>query len=308
MTEPMHEVPDVSVIIVNWNRLDDTLKGLRYLRFQDDVWYEVVVVDNGSTDGSAERLLGEKGIKFIGLRSNVGPCEARNIGIENAKGRFVFFLDSDAILSKRKLARLVERMDQDPTIGILACRIVNGFTREIDQWIYSQPVMAFHRHEFDTYSFSAAGAIVRAQALRDAGPFWDRLFIYTEEVDLSIRILRAGFRIVYYPDVRVYHCPSQQGRKSEGEHLRLQIRNWIWIFYRYYPSVFRMAKIAVYIIVYIIKGIYAGHLGECLLGIREGLSNTEIIERFPDKLTWAEVRQIRALNHRTRINLGRSAH
>ena len=304
----MHEGPDVSVIIVNWNRLDDTLKGLRYLRFQDDVWYEVVVVDNGSTDGSVDRLRREHGIKFIGLRSNVGPCEARNIGIENARGRFIFFLDSDAILSKRKLARLVERMDRDPTIGILACRIVNGFTRETDQWIYSQPETAFHRHEFDTYSFSAAGAIVRAQALRDAGLFWDRLFIYTEEVDLSIRILRAGFRIVYYPDVRVYHCPSQQGRKSEGDHLRLQIRNWIWIFYRYYPSAFRMAKILLYIIIYIIKGINAGHLGECLLGIREGLSNTEIIERFPDKLTWAEVRQIRALNHRTRINLGRSAH
>ncbi len=303
----MHHVPDVSVIIVNWNRLDQTLKGLRYLRFQDDVRFEVVVVDNGSTDGSAEWLKQERGIRFIGLKSNVGACKARNIAIENATGRFIFFLDSDAILSKRKLARLIERMDQDPTIGILACRIVNGFTREIDQWIYSQPVLAFQRHEFETYSFSAAGAIVRAQALRDAGPFWDRLFIYTEEVDLSIRILRAGFRIVYYPDVRVYHCPSLQGRKSEGEHLRLQIRNWIWIFYRYYPSVLRMTKILIYISVYIMKGIYAGHLRDCLSGIREGLANTEIIERFPDKLTWTQVRQIGALNHRTRIRLGRSA-
>src|SRR5580704_14522143 len=134
MTEAMHEGPDVSVIIVNWNRVDETLKGIGYLRFQDDVWYEIVVVDNGSTDGSVERLKCERGITFVGLRSNVGPCEARNIGIENASGRFIFFLDSDAILSKRKLARLVERMDRDPTIGILACRIVNGFTRETDQW------------------------------------------------------------------------------------------------------------------------------------------------------------------------------
>jgi GT2 family glycosyltransferase len=143
------------------------------------VWFEVIVVDNGSTDLSAERLRREKGIKFIGLRSNVGSCKARNIGIENARGRFIFLLNSDAILSKRKLGRLVDRMDQDSTIGILACRIIDRFAREIDQWIYSQPVTDFQRHEFETYSFSAAGAIVRAQALRDAGLFWDRLFIYT---------------------------------------------------------------------------------------------------------------------------------
>ena len=187
----MREHVDVSIIIVTWNRLDEMLKNLRYLRFQGDVRFEVVVVDNGSTDGSAERLAQIEGVKFVGLEANVGPCEARNIGIAQAKGRYLLFLDSDAILSKWKLAWLVKRMDQDPTIGILTCRIINGFTRKIDQWIHSRPQSGFHRHEFETYSFSAAGAIVRRQALRDAGLFWEQLFIYTEEVDLSIRILRG---------------------------------------------------------------------------------------------------------------------
>lgn len=238
----VREEPDVSIVIVNWNRRDDVLKSLGYLRFQGQVHFEVIVVDNGSTDGSAERLREITGIKFIELKSNLGPCKARNVGIEHARGRYILFLDSDAVLSKWKLARLVERMDRDPTIGILACRIINGKTRGIDQWIYSEPETPGQRREFETYSFSAAGAIVRAQAVRDAGLFWDQLFIYNEEVDLSIRVMRIGYRIVYFPEVRVYHCPSTNGRHGASEYLRFQIRNWIWIFYRYYPSQFRARK------------------------------------------------------------------
>ena len=277
----MCEDLDVSIVIINWNRRDEVLKSVGYLRFQQQVRFEVVVVDNGSTDGSVEQLaqLGE--IKLIGLESNVGPCTARNIGIEHARGRYILFLDSDAVLSKWKLVRLVERMDQDPTIGILACRIINGFTRAIDQWIHSEPESIGHRLEFETYSFSAAGAIVRTQALRDAGLFWDQLFIYNEEVDLSIRVLRAGYRIVYSPQVRVYHSPSQNGRNKSGDYWRFQIRNWIWIFYRYYPSSFRVFKILLYICIYILKSLCNRHLRECCSGILQGLSKTEIIEPLP---------------------------
>ncbi len=297
---------DVSVIIINWNRVDDVLRTVAYLRFQDGVRFEVLVIDNGSSDGSPERLSQLSDVQFVGLESNVGPCAARNIAISRARGRYLFFLDSDAILSKQKLAQLVARMEEDPTIGVLACRIVNGSTRQLEQWIHSLPAADFQHREFETYSFSTAGALVRADALRDAGPFWDQLFIYAEEVDLSIRILRAGFRIVYYPHVRVYHCPSIRGRAAAGEYLRFQIRNWIWIFYRYYPFIPCVLKIMLYINIYIIKSLYAGCVKDCCRGIKEGISRTEIIDRFPDKLTWRQVRQIGALNNRTSIRLGRS--
>jgi GT2 family glycosyltransferase len=301
----MRDDLDISVVIINWNRLHEVLKSVSYLRFQPKLRLEVIVVDNGSTDGSAEQLAQVEGIKFIALESNLGPCRARNIGIEQARGRYILFLDSDAVLSKWKLARLVDRMDQDPTIGILACRIINGFTRRIDQWIHSEPESTGHRHEFETYSFSAAGALVRTQALDDAGPFWDQLFIYNEEVDLSIRVLRAGYRIVYFPQVRVYHFSSQNGRGASGDYWRFQIRNWIWIFYRYYPSGFRIGKIGTYISIYVIKSLCNHHLRDCWSGIRQGLSKTEIIEQFPDKLTPDELRRLSALNARKRIRLSR---
>jgi GT2 family glycosyltransferase len=300
-----NKIPDVSIVIVNWNRLDEVLKTLQYLNYQGGVHFEVVLVDNGSTDGSAERLARVEGIKFVGLGTNVGPCKARNIGIEHARGRYILFLDSDAILSKWSLPRLVERMDQDSTIGILACTIINGATRRLDGWIHIESSSTRRRHEFDTYSFSAAGAMVRLQALHDAGPFWDELFIYNEEVDLSIRVIRAGYRVVHYPKVRVYHFPSIHGRKEPGAYWRFQIRNWIWIFYRYYPSGSRLSKIISYIGVYILKAIFNHQVRACLSGILEGLTKTEIIDRYPDKLSPMEVRRIGALNVKTRFRLDR---
>ena len=232
----MRDSIDVSIVIVNWNRLDDVLTNLHYLMQQKGPRTEVVVVDNGSTDGSAERLSQLSGIRLIRLATNVGPALARNHGITSARGKYVVFLDSDAILSKSGLAKLVRRMESDPTIGIIGCRIVNSRTRKTDPWIHALPASTHELREFDTYSFSAAGAIARTGALQAAGLFWDELFIYNEEVDLSIRMLRAGYRILYSPLVRVYHRLSQDGRMATGVYWELQIRNWIWIFYRHYPK------------------------------------------------------------------------
>jgi GT2 family glycosyltransferase len=295
----------VSIIIVNWNRLDDVLTNLRFLRRQRGIRTEVVVVDNGSSDGSAERLARIGWIRLIRLAANVGPAEARNYGVGSAKGKYVVFLDSDAVLSKSALKKLVSRMESNPTIGIIGCRIVNSQTRKTDSWIHALPASSHEFQEFETYSFSAAGAIARTQALRAAGPFWNELFIYNEEVDLSIRVLRAGYRILYSPEARVYHRASQGGRIGGGAYWRLQIRNWIWIFYRYYPTRARLKKLYAYIMIYLLKGVLNRQLKDCLKGILEGLWHTEIIRRFPDKLTQEEVSRLYALNRRTRLKIGR---
>src|SRR5215468_242013 len=173
----------LSIVVVNWNRGAEVARLLQYLEDLDAPDLEIVVVDNGSTDGSAERLRRMKSVKFVGLPHNFGPAKARNIGVLRSSGKYVLFLDSDAVISRSGLARLVERMEGDPTIGIAGCRILDPASRKLDQWIYQYPSHTHERREFDTYSFSAAGAIVRREALRDAGLFWEDLFIYSEEVD-----------------------------------------------------------------------------------------------------------------------------
>jgi GT2 family glycosyltransferase len=200
---------------------------------------------------------------------------------------------------------LVARMDRDPTVGVLGCRIVNGFSRGLDQWIYAEPAETHERVEFETYSFSAAGAMARTDALREAGLFWKELFIYNEEVDLSIRVIRAGYKILYCPDVAVYHFPSARGRNGPDAYWRCQIRNWIWIFYRYYPAAERRRKVAMYSLIYMIKGLRNRQFRACLSGIMAGLRQTEIIGQYADKLSEEEIRRLAALNTRTRIRAGR---
>jgi GT2 family glycosyltransferase len=297
----MADTPLVSIVIVNWNRLDEVLRCLHYLNGQQGVRREVVVVDNGSTDGSVERLSQMGSIKFVEVGSNVGPAKARNIGVDRASGKYIFFLDSDAVLSKSALGRLVRRMESDPSVGIAGCRIINGYTRKLDQWFYQYSASTHELVEFDTYSFSAAGAMIRAEAIRDAGPFWDDLFIYNEEVDLSIRVIRAGYRIIYYPEARVYHTVSSNGRSGAATYWSFQIRNWIWIFYRYYSPFFCAVNIGEYIILYLIKSLLHGHLRACLSGIRAGLARSSIRRRFPEKLTREERSRIHSLSRRLNL-------
>ncbi len=299
--DPAH--PRVSVVIVNWNRIDDVLMNLRYLRKLHYPDVEMIVVDNGSTDGSVERLARLIDVRLVTLGYNAGPSAARNVGVEAATGKYVMLLDSDAVLSKRALTQLVERMEADPTIGIAGCRICNWHSRAIDQWIYAQAYRSHGDASFDTYSFSAAGALLRTDVLGRVGGFWERLFIYNEEVDLSIRVMRAGFRVVYAPDARVFHRPSCEGRAPGATYFRCQVRNWIWIFFRHYGGWRCWWKVAEYSALYIVKGAVNRQLRACFAGIIEGLRGRAIAGEFSDKLTPSQARSIRKLNARWRLRL-----
>jgi GT2 family glycosyltransferase len=294
----MNRQIDTSVIIVNWNRSDEIRKNIERLLRLRIASCEIIVVDNGSTDGSAEWLEPLGSIRMISLGANLGPAAARNVGIAAARGRYLLFLDSDALLGRRGVSELVRRMEADPSLGIIGCRIVNAGTRRLDQWIYAESPQTHERIEFETYSFSAAGALARADALRKCGGFWDELFIYNEEVDLSIRVLRSGYRIIYLPDVPVFHLGSPHGRIRSGAYWYYQIRNWIWIFYRYYPFAARARKITAYTLVYLVRATLASRLTECLAGIVAGLKRTDIIGKYEDKLSGQELLSLQSLNRR----------
>ncbi|MHC4995621.1 MAG: glycosyltransferase family 2 protein [Planctomycetota bacterium] len=309
---PISENPLVSVVIVNWNRVDDLVLTLHYLAKQRYEAMEVVVVDNGSTDGSQGRVreLQEgwgdgRPLRLVELGENLGPATARNRGVEASTGELLYFLDSDALLAKNGLRKLVDRVRAEPDIAVIGCKVINATSLGIDQWIYHQPYEKYGNRGFDTYSFSAAGVMVRADAFKAVGGFWDELFIYNEEVDLSIRVIRCGWRVVYTPDIKVYHRVSPHGRALSGAYFYYQVRNWIWIFYRYYPLGARFRKISVYIGVYLLKGVLSRKLVSCLRGIIAGLRRCELIGRYQPKLSDDQVRRLDSLNRRYLIRKGR---
>ena len=304
-TSGLRDEPRVSVIIVTWNRLRDVLITLKYL---DRVHYgnfETIVVDDGSTDGTVDTLQQRDDIRLIRAQTNGGPAAARNLGAEKATGEYLFFLDSDALLSKRGLAKLVERMEAAPDVGVIGCRITNFFNRKIDQWFYAGRYAKYGDVEFETYSFSCAGAMVRASLFHSIDGFWEDLAMYNEEVDLSLQVIRAGYRILYTPAVRVYHRVSPDARKPLTRYYHKQARNWILIFYRHYPFWPRWRNIALYSCVYLVKGALRLCLKDAVRGLVDGMCARHVVHRFPHKLDRADRRYLRPLNRRWRLNLTR---
>jgi GT2 family glycosyltransferase len=293
----------VSVVVVSWNRRDDLRRCLGSIRKAGGPDVEVVVVDNGSTDGSREMLEADRGVRLVVVPENIGPAAARNRGIATARGDYILLLDSDAAVTRRAIGAMTARLDEDPGVGVVGGRIVSGYNRRLDQWVYTQEPRTHERSAFDTYSFSAAGAMIRASALREAGPFWGELFIYNEEVELSIRVLRMGYRIVYCPEARILHFPSESGRVPGKGYWYFQIRNWIWICYRHYPAYWRSRTIAVYSTAYLCKSLRAGALRPCLAGIVDGVRRRDLIAEHPEKLDAPEMKRLRGLKRR---NLFRS--
>ncbi len=293
--------PLVSVVLVNWNRAADILDNIRWLRNQTWPNREIIVVDNGSQDDSVTALRQIDDIRLIELPENFGPARARNEGIRWANGDFILLLDSDSYLGRSGLTRLVARMESDPAIGVIGCRIMNWFTGDIDQWFYSQSYEQVGDTEFDTYSFSGAGALLRTEAVRQAGGFWDELFIYNEEVDLSIGVFRGGHRIIYLPDVPVFHRSSPGGRVPTNRFFYYQIRNWIWILYRHYPFWPRIGRVSLLSAVYLVKGLRSGYAMACLHGIFDGIRGTRWIGRFQPKMTSEQIKRLASHNRRWKV-------
>ncbi len=296
----------LSIIIVNWNRkedLEETLASFPTPLFPE---WEVLVVDNGSTDDSLPWLRAQKGLTLIEAHENIGPARARNLALNKARGDYILFLDSDAeIRDFDPLHAQLDKMDADPSIGLVGFKILNAFSGDIDQWIYAENQDQYHDREFETSSFSAAGALMRRSLLPQVHGFWDDLFIYCEEVELSLKILAAGYRVLYSPSVEIFHRESPEGRVPSGQFFRLQARNWLWIFLRHFPGRTCWHHMILYTGVYAIKGALCGHFFTTLQGLREGWQGVTRLRNQGTKCSSETVARWKALNNRTSIKAGR---
>jgi GT2 family glycosyltransferase len=229
-------VPVVSVIIISYNRIDklrETLGELQKQYYQD---FEVIVVDNNSHDGSPQ-LIEEQftEVKLIKLPHNIGIA-ARNRGIEISRGEFIVLMDDDAVLKKDWIENAVRHFHQEPSLGILASKVLNYNSGEIWGWVYGVDVNTFADKQFEVFDFVACAAAIKKSALEKAGLFSEELFIYWDEDDLSIRIIDSGYTIWYCPDLVAYHrIPSSQNSMRSKRSAYYRTRNAIWYYWEYYP-------------------------------------------------------------------------
>src|SRR5262249_52132283 len=154
--------PLISVVIVTWNRKNDVLETVRAVRSQAYENHQIVVVDNGSNDGTAEALRhADPAVDVVALPRNVGPAAGRTPGTDAAKGEIVFFLDSDASPAPETLGVVADKLIERPDVAGIACKVLNAETRAFDDtagWIFSENDKADSDREFLSFSFSGCGS------------------------------------------------------------------------------------------------------------------------------------------------------
>lgn len=240
-----------SVIILNWNGrqlLEECLGSVLSQGFRD---FEVILVDNGSTDGSPEWARERRGerVRLVELPENRGFAGGNNEGIRVSKGTWVVLLNNDTAVDAGWLAGLAAAIERHPDAGMFTPKILNYFRRdEIDNTghvIYPDGLArGRHRLERDDGRFDEEGetlwpsgcaGVYRKEMLEEIGLLDDSFFAYGEDVDLGLRARWAGWKCIYVPAAVVYHKYSATAGSYSPQKAFLVERNRLWILGKNFP-------------------------------------------------------------------------
>lgn len=236
-------MPKVSIIIVNWNGLQHLPACLSSVTSQSYPYYEVIMVDNGSTDGSVEYV--ERAfpqVRVIRHRENLGFAAGNNAAIRATAGEYVATLNNDAQADPHWLAELVSAVEGRPEVGMAASRMLLAAWPEI---IDSAGIavdwagVAWNRRHgeqgdeaaiapLDVFGPCAGAALYRRAMLEDVGSFDEDYFAYYEDVDLAWRAQLRSWRCLYVPTATVYHVHSATGGEGWPWKNYLLGRNKLW--------------------------------------------------------------------------------
>lgn len=215
----VHRLPRTSIVIVNTDEIHHLQRCLPSIYTQNYPDYEVLVIDNASTDGSIAFIQQNfPQVRIIENQKNLGYAGANNVGFDNAAGDTVAVLNPDTRVEPDWLLELVLALEEDPTAGLATPKIllmddpslINTCGNEIT---YSgltvcrgldQPADQFKEKEIVS-AVSGAAFVIKRAVLDEIGGFDDRFFIYYEETDLCLRAMLAGYKCLYVPTSVVYH-------------------------------------------------------------------------------------------------------
>jgi len=289
----------ISVIILSWNRKDEILETLKNLKNQTYKDFEIIVVDQNSNDGTPEEITRlYPRVQLIKMHKNIGLSDGRNIGIANARGDILFFVDNDALLEPAGIEKTVKKFEDRPDVGIIGFKIINFFTKELDHysWVYPKFYKKNYNKEFETYTYCGAGHAIRKEVFDTIGLYWGDLFIYWDENDLSLRALNKGFKILYYPEVTVEHRYSPEQRFWTPDKHYFMLRNSMWVNWRSFPLGPALSSTFVRLLAYIIKGIRNRCLTSVIRGLIAALPKIYLLFNNDQRMTPETYSRYKSLN------------
>lgn len=241
---------DLSIIIVNWNTrrmlLDCIASIERNVRPASS---EVIVVDNGSTDGSADAVRSAfPRVTVIENGKNLGFAKANNLGIRRMRGRYAVLLNSDTVVLEGAFEKLLSFMDNTPRAGMCGPQLLNEdgsdqksfgrFPTPVGEFTSRTLLRIFFPRQYrrlfvpDDRAFTTPAAVdfiigacmvARKQAIDEAGMLDEDYFFFYEEIDWCLRMKRAGWPAYYVPDARIVHFG---GGSTKKVNLKARAESW----------------------------------------------------------------------------------
>ena len=258
-----------TVLIPNYN-------GIRYIEACLDSikaagGYPVVIVDNGSCDGSLE-LVEKKHpeVRLIFLPENTGLCNAVNVGLKYVKTPYVFLLNNDTVIKPDTISALEKRMESDDGIFSVQSKILSlADPSVIDDcgdlycalgWAYARgkgkDARRFNR-PCKVFACCGAAVLYRMSMFDDVGVFDENHFAYLEDIDLGYRARILGFKNVFEPESEILHAGSAvSGSRYNRFKVSLAAQNSVYIIYKNMPVVQILINLPIFIIGFGIKTVF----------------------------------------------------
>lgn len=241
-----------AVIVLNWNGIEDTKKCLESLQKQSTKDFDIILIDNGSTDSSCAEIKHIKQTNLIKIfnDNNLGFAGGVNAGLSHAikKGyKYCILFNNDAIADKKWVENLVKAANAKPDAGIITGLFLNRDGKTIDSTgdFYSSWGMPFPRERNKPtksasksgYVFGATGgaSLYKASMLEKIGLFDETFFAYFEDVDISFRAQLAGYKVFYTNQAIAYHEQGSTAKKISGFATQQTFKNLPLLFWKNVP-------------------------------------------------------------------------
>jgi GT2 family glycosyltransferase len=226
--------PELSIIIVNYNSGEYLNRCLNSIKQNiKKIEYEIIVVDNDSTDNSLDGIEKHEKLNIIKEKENHGFAKANNIGVSYAKGKYLLILNNDTIFFDNSIEKLMEYKKEKPEIGIISPVILyedNSFQLSFgyDINLFSEILLKFFAEKYYKIIYkikknnfmitpdwiSGACFLVEKKVYESVSGFDERFFLYTEDADFGKRVREKGFKLLVYGRAKIIHFKGKTSSKN----------------------------------------------------------------------------------------------
>lgn len=277
----------------------------------------MIVADNASIDGARELADGWGGnVRLLGFDENIGVA-ARNRAVEAAHGELILMLDDDSYPQAGAAERLVQAICGDPTLGVAGGRVIDvdldgtqlddGTAPGSFDWFFTPrdgPPRASTGVE--ACFFAQCACVVRRRAFLEVGGCFEPYFFYGEELDLTARLVAAGWKVAYFPNAAFEHRRGRPGGRTSPaikRMLRYRIRNQIWYFWLRFPLPMALRRIPAYLAYDLVECAYRREMGEWVSAVSAAWADRAAIRGERQPLTRPALRRAERDRGRRHVRL-----